>query len=131
MTRQTGERVRTPKKFFGDEVQTNNATEASSAHGDHTRTVGANKRYASINVRTLAMKGNKNRKEACGQTAAAVEWVLEFEDRGLGIVYRTGWMSAEGTIGHSIREMRMASGNTGWAYACITVSQEENSTSNP
>jgi hypothetical protein len=25
-------------------------------------------------------------KEACGKTAAAVEWVLEFEERGLGII---------------------------------------------
>jgi hypothetical protein len=32
------------------------------------------------------MRGDKNRKEACGKTAAAVEWVMEFEERGLGII---------------------------------------------
>ena len=48
--------------------------------------VGVSKRYTSINVDTLAMKGDKNRRETCGKTAAAVEWVIEFEERGLGII---------------------------------------------
>ena len=32
------------------------------------------------------MKGDANRKETCGKTAAAVEWVMEFEERGLVVV---------------------------------------------
>ena len=60
------ERVRKPKKFF-DEMQTDNAAEASNLQqGGGTGSEKTRKRYASINVRTLAMKGDKHRKEACG-----------------------------------------------------------------
>ena len=86
MARRTGSRARKPTKFF-DEAQTDIAAKAGSgAYGRVTIPTGTDKRYASINVRTLAMKGDKHRKEACGQTAGAVEWVLEFESRGLGII---------------------------------------------
>jgi hypothetical protein len=82
VTRRTGSRARKPTKFF-DEMQTDSV---SGVHERVAITTGTGKRYASINVRTLAMKGDKHRKEACGQTAGAVEWVLEFETRGLGII---------------------------------------------
>ena len=86
-TRRTGSRARKPTKFF-DEAQTDRAANTmSGVYGRVTIPTGTGKRYASsINVRTLAMKGDKHRKEACGQTAGAVEWVLEFESRGLGII---------------------------------------------
>ncbi len=87
VTRRTGLRARKPAKFF-DEAQTDSAANTmSGVYGRVTITTGTGKRYASINVRTLVMKGDKHRKEACGQTTAgAVEWVLEFETRGLGII---------------------------------------------
>jgi hypothetical protein len=87
VTRRTGLRARKPTKFF-DEMQTDSAAKAMrGVHESVTITTGTGKRNASINVRTLAMKGDKHRKEACGQqTAGAVEWVLEFETRGLGII---------------------------------------------
>ena len=85
VTRRTGTRARKPKKGY-DEVKTTSASENRRMPGEREMHMGYNKRYASINVRTLAMKGDKNRKEACGQTAAAVGWVMEFEERGLGIV---------------------------------------------
>ena len=85
MARRTGERVRKPTQFF-DEERMLSATEDGSIHRKREKKIGDSKRYASINVRTLAMKGDKNRKEACGQTAAAVEWTMEFEARGLGVV---------------------------------------------
>ena len=85
VARRTGERVRKPTQFF-DEARTPNAAEDGGIQGKREKKIGDNKRYASINVRTLAMKGDKNRKEACGQTAAAVEWTMELEARGLGIV---------------------------------------------
>ena len=84
-TQRKGDRVRTPAKFF-DEVQTVGTTNNGVARGDRPKKIGGNKRYGSINVRTLAMKDDRNRKETCGQTAAAVEWVIEFEERGLGVV---------------------------------------------
>ena len=86
VTRRKGARTRISTKFF-DEVQaggkktTNDATE-----GGGTKKIGERKRYGSSNVRTLAMKGDRNRKETCEQVAAAVEWVIEFEERGLGII---------------------------------------------
>jgi exonuclease III len=44
------------------------------------------KKYGSINVRTLTMKEDRYKKEACGVTAAASEWILEFKARKLGVV---------------------------------------------
>jgi hypothetical protein len=85
VARRTGERVRKPTQFF-DEERMLSAAEDGSKHRKREKKIGDNKRYASINVRTLAMKGDKNRKEACGQTAAVVEWIMEFEARGLGVV---------------------------------------------
>ena len=68
-------------------MQTDSSAEAGSRRGERAERIGDAKRYASINVRTLAMRGDKNRKEACGKTAAAIdEWVMEFEERGLGII---------------------------------------------
>jgi hypothetical protein len=86
VTRRTGSRVRKPKKFSDDDVKTTSVREKSSMQGEREMKIGNSKRYASINVRTLAMKGDKNRIEACGQIAAAVGWVMEFEERGLGII---------------------------------------------
>ena len=89
MTRRAGTRIRTPTKFF--DYAPTNGTGTTTSGGAVQREpakkiVGDCKRYASINVRTLAMKGIKNRKETCGKMAAAVEWVIEFEERGLGII---------------------------------------------
>ena len=58
VTRRKGERVRKPTMFF-DEVQTSSAAEASTIREDHAKRIGDAKRYASINVRTLAIKGDK------------------------------------------------------------------------
>jgi hypothetical protein len=58
-----------------------------SAPADKQRDVGVNRRYGTIkNVRTLAMKDDKNSKEADGRVAAALEWACEFEARGLGVI---------------------------------------------
>ena len=43
-------------------------------------------KYGSINVRTLSMKDDNYRKEVCGETAAASEWILEFQARELGVI---------------------------------------------
>ncbi len=61
ITRRKGERVRKPTMFF-DEVQTSSAAEASTIREEHAKRIGDAKRYASINVRTLAVKGDKYRK---------------------------------------------------------------------
>ena len=89
VTRRTGTRTKKPRKFF-DELETSSKVATTTHDGvddrEYVKKVGENKRYASINVRTLAMQGDKNRKETCGKTAAAEEWVLEFVERGLGVV---------------------------------------------
>jgi hypothetical protein len=72
VTRRKGARTRNPTKFF-DEAQTGGKTTNEAAGGGGTKKIGESKRYGSINVRTLAMKGDRNRKETCGQVAAAVE----------------------------------------------------------
>ena len=82
------------------------------------------KRYASINVRTLAMKGDKNRKEACGKTAAAVEWVMEFEERGLGIIDLQECRipsAMDGCEAHTIPVRRMVRDSMEWAYTCTVL----------
>jgi hypothetical protein len=43
-------------------------------------------KYGSINVRSLVMKDDKYKRELCGTTAAATEWVLEFQARQLDVV---------------------------------------------
>ena len=90
VTKRAGTRIRTPTKFF-DSAPTNGTGTTTSGGAVQRepakKIVGDSKRYASINLRTLAMKGDKNRKkETCGKTAAAVEWVIEFEERGLEII---------------------------------------------
>jgi hypothetical protein len=123
VARRTGEeRVRKPTQFF-DEERMLSATEDGSIHRKREKKIGDSKRYASINVWTLAMKGDKNRKEACGQTAAAVEWTMEFEARGLGVVglQECRIPGRKETIGLSILETRTADGNMEWAYTCTAV----------
>jgi hypothetical protein len=90
VTRRAGTRIRTPTKFF-DSAPTNGTGTTTSGGEVHRepakKKVGDSKRHASINVRTLAMKGDKNHKETCGgKTAAAVKWVIEFEEWGLEII---------------------------------------------
>jgi hypothetical protein len=63
VTRRTGSRARKPTKFF-DEMQTDSAAKAMSGVHERVITTGTGKRYASINVRTLAVNGDKHRKEA-------------------------------------------------------------------
>ena len=48
--------------------------------------IKSGKKYGSINVRTLSMKGDRYKREICGATVAASEWILEFQARGLGVV---------------------------------------------
>jgi hypothetical protein len=43
-------------------------------------------KYGSTNVRSLVMKDDKYKRELCGATAAATEWVLEFQARQLDVV---------------------------------------------
>ena len=43
-------------------------------------------KYGSINVRSLVMKDDNYKRELCGATAAATEWVLEFQARQLDVV---------------------------------------------
>ena len=43
-------------------------------------------KYGSINVRSLVMQNDKYKRELCGATAAATEWVLEFQARQLDVV---------------------------------------------
>lgn len=67
VTRRKGTRIRKPVKFLGEEEATTSTTKGSmEIVGEATKKVGENKRYASINVRTLAMQGDMNRKKACG-----------------------------------------------------------------
>ncbi len=100
MARRTGERVRKSTQFF-DEVRTLSTAEDGSIQRKREKKIGDNKRFASINVRTLTMKGDKNHKEeACGQTAAAVEWIMEFEARELGVVGLQECRIPSGVDGH-------------------------------
>jgi hypothetical protein len=120
VARRTGERVRKPTQFFDEERVSSAATDGNIQRKCEKK-IGDNKRYASINVRTLAMKGDKNRKEACGQTAAAVEWIMEFEARGLGVVglQECRIPGRKETIELSILETRTADGNMEWAYIVL------------
>lgn len=66
VTRRIGTRARKPTKFFDEVEQTVNNTTVdniSAVRGEGARKIGGNKRYASINVQTLAMKGDKSRKQ--------------------------------------------------------------------
>ena len=90
-----GTRERRPRKFFDEDGKV--ATDIiwtpekgqqprQPASADKQKGVGVNRRYGTINVRTLAMKDDKNSKEADGRVAAALEWACEFETRGLGVI---------------------------------------------
>ena len=69
-------------KEKGKEVIT---TRTAKIKSDENR---SGKKYGSINVRTLSMKDDDRYKKEilCGATAAASEWILEFQARGLGVV---------------------------------------------
>ena len=81
-------------------MRTLSTAEDGSIQRKREKKIGDNKRFASINVRTLAIKGDKNHKEACGQTAAAVEWIMEFEARELGVVGLQECRIPSGVDGH-------------------------------
>jgi exonuclease III len=89
-----GTRERKPRKFFDEDgkVDTNIRTPEKGHQprqpepAGKQRGVGVNRRYGTINVRTLAMKDDKNSKEADGRVAAALKWACEFEARGLGVI---------------------------------------------
>ena len=126
-TQRIGTRIRKPT-MFSDEVHTDIATKGSGAvvrKEEHTKKMGENKRYGSINVRTLVMKGDKHSKEACGKTAAVTEWVIEFENRGLGIIglqecrIPSGMDGCEGSYRTFYAGMRRVScNNMEWESIC-------------
>jgi exonuclease III len=48
--------------------------------------VGEKRRITLPYTLAYERKGDKNRKETCGKTAGAAEWVIEFKERGLGVI---------------------------------------------
>ena len=60
-------------------------------------------KYGSINVRSLVMKDDKYKRELCGATAAATEWVLEFQARQLDVVGGLQECRVSGNKVHRIR----------------------------
>eukprot|EP01036_Dinobryon_divergens_P035907 gene35907-46617_t len=81
----TVKRVSRRRKFYGDDD-----AEGERTHRQkdtlHSIIVGSHRRYGTINVRTLAIKDDRQRNESDGRVAGATEWAYEFEGRGLGVV---------------------------------------------
>eukprot|EP01036_Dinobryon_divergens_P034126 gene34126-44094_t len=73
-------------QYAKDQAETNKGDRTHSQKDAPCSIVGSRRRYGTINVQTLAMKDDRQRKESDGRVAGATEWANEFEGRGLGVV---------------------------------------------